>query len=153
MTKIRIYFFIFSLIVLSNCLFGCSLLTKKLESPKVKVDEVRVNHIQSGKVWLDLILKVKNPNKVDFTVEELQYALEVDEHEVASDIYKEKIKINANQETLATVPIQLKIDDIIRSALTLLTSKSLPYRARGNVKVGPFKIPFDEAGKLDISDL
>ena len=144
---------LFALILTLSLLSGCGLIGKKLESPKVDVEEVKVNKVSSGKVWLDLVLSVKNPNKVDFTVDNLEYVLEVDSREVISDNYKKDIKIEANKVSLATIPLQLKLDDIISSALTLLTKKSLPYRARGNVKIGPFKIPFNEEGQLDLKDL
>jgi LEA14-like dessication related protein len=141
------------LLILTFTLTGCGLIGKKLDPPKVKVQEVKINKVESGKVWLDLILSVQNPNNIDFTVDSLEYTLEVDSKKVISDKHTEDIKISANQVSLAAIPLQLKIEDIISSALTLLVSKTLPYRASGNVKVGPFKIPFNEGGKLDISDL
>lgn len=131
---------------------GCSLLKKKLESPKVKVDEVKVQKVENGRVFLDLVLNVNNPNDVDFTVDNMRYSLHVEDKEVASRSLTDDVKIKKNGSTLTAIPIELKLSDLLSSALTLVSGRKLPYHAEGEVKIGPFKIPFEEKGELTIKD-
>ncbi len=140
--------FIFCLIFLAGS--GCSTVALLKDPPKVKLKDVRLKNTDLKTAILDIILEVDNNNPVSATVRKLTYVLSVNEKQLASGIFDQPVELAANQITRVAIPISVKLEDIVSSAFALLQNKGAPYRAKGSVAVGPFEIPFDETGKIEL---
>jgi len=100
---------------------------------------------------LDIILEVDNKNPVSATVRKLTYVLAVNDKQLASGIFDQKVELAANAITRVAIPISVNVNDLVTSAFALLQNKGAPYQAKGSVAVGLFEIPFDEKGNIDLN--
>lgn len=133
--------------------FGCSSLDKLVESPKVKVTDVRLADLKGDDATLEIVMNVMNPNGISVVVDELKYDLQVNNKPVTAGTYDQEVKLAAKQTTTVAIPIKVNYKDLLKTALNILLAKGAPYRAKGNVRVGPFNIPFDEKGEIKMKDL
>lgn len=132
---------------------GCSSLKKIVEPPKVDVTDVRLAQLKGDEATLEIVLEVYNPNGISVTVDKLQYDLQVNEKSVTSGVFDKDVKLAAKQNTVVAIPISVNYKDLLKTALNVFLSKGAPYRAKGNVGVGPLNIPFDEKGMIKMKDL
>jgi LEA14-like dessication related protein len=143
----------FILFCLFSTFLGCSSFKKIVEPPKVKLENVKVANLAGLYADLEVVLEVENPNKIDFDVKSLKYALDVNSKTITSGVMQEKVVVKGKQKTLVSLPIRVQYKDILGSALLLFKQAGLPYKVKGSVEVGPFTIPFDDEGNLKKSDL
>ena len=136
-----------------SLIVSCSSLKKVVEPPKIELEEVKVSKLSALNADLDVVLKVKNPNSIDFDVKSLKYSLDINDKTITSGTMKDKVIVKAKDTTVVSIPIRVLYKDILGSALMLLKKDGLPYNVKGNVEVGPFNIPFDDKGNLKASDL
>lgn len=129
---------------------SCSTVALLKEPPKVKLKDVRLRDTDLKTALLDIVLEVDNQSAAAATVKNLKYNLSVNEKEIASGVFDQTVELPGKKITSVTVPISVKLEDIVTSALSLLQNKGAPYRAKGSVNVGVFEIPFDETGKIDL---
>lgn len=144
---------IFLGIVFALSTLGCSSLKKIVEPPKVDVTDVRLAKLKGDDATLEIVLEVYNPNGISVTVDKLQYDLQVNEEQVTSGVFDKEVKLAAKQKTVVAIPISVNYKDLLKTALNVFLSKGAPYRAKGNVGVGPLNIPFDEKGMIKMKDL
>lgn len=104
-------------------------------------------------VELLILLKVINPNNINFDVKNLKYTLDINSRTVTTGTLKEKVLVKAKEETLVILPLSLKYTDIFNSALLLLKEDGMPYKVQGSAEIGPFTIDFNDKGSLKSSDL
>lgn len=140
-------------IVFALSTLGCSSLKKIVEPPKVDVTDVRLAKLKGDDATLEIVLEVYNPNGISVTVDKLQYDLQVNEEQVTSGVFDKEVKLAAKQKTVVAIPISVNYKDLLKTALNVFLSKGAPYRAKGNVGVGPLNIPFDEKGMIKMKDL
>lgn len=143
-----IYVFVFSLIFLIGS--GCSTVAMLKDPPKVRFKDVRLNDTDLQTALLDIVLEVENRNDVAATIRNLKYNLFVNEKEVAAGVFDQPVKLPANEVIRIAIPVTVKVQDIVSSALNLLQNKGAPYRATGSLRVGIFEIPFSSSGKIDL---
>ncbi len=132
---------------------GCSSLKKAIEPPKVTLETVNIAKLSALSADLEIVLKVANPNNIDFDVKNLKYQLDINSKTITSGTMKDKVVVKKKETTVVTLPIRISYKDIISSALMLLDSQGMPYRVKGSTEIGPFTIPFDDNGTLKSSDL
>lgn len=149
----RIFFSALPLFLVSLVTASCSTLALLKEPPKVKFKGVRLKQTDLKNATLDIVLEVENKNDVAATVDRLKYNLMVDEKQIASGIFDQKVELPARSTSQVAVPVQVKLEDIFASAFSLLQKKGAPYNAKGTVGIGVFEIPFNESGKIEIKDL
>lgn len=146
MNKFFLYF-VFSLLV------SCSSLKNVLEAPKVKLQDVKISELSGLFADLKVVLEVQNPNKIDFDVKNLRYALDINSKHITSGTMKEKVIVKAKDKTTVTLPIRVEYKDILSSALMILKKETLPYKINGSAEIGPFTIPFNDTGDVDSHDV
>lgn len=146
MKKFLLYF-VLSLFV------SCSSLKDVIEAPKVTLQDVKISELSGLFADLKVILEVQNPNKIDFDVKNLRYALDINSKRITSGTMAEKVIVKAKDKTTVTLPIRVEYKDILSSALSILKKESLPYKINGSAEIGPFTIPFNDTGDLKTSDL
>lgn len=110
-------------LILLLLISSCSSFKKIVEPPKVKLDTVNIAKLSALAADLEIVLKVENPNKIDFDVKNLKYQLDVNDKTITSGTMKEKVVVKGKQTTTVTLPIKISYKDIIGSALLLLDSK------------------------------
>lgn len=132
---------------------SCSSLKKVVEPPKVKLEDVKISKLSALNADLEIILSVQNPNKIDFDVKNLKYALDINSKTVTSGTLKEKVLVKGKETTMVSVPLRVLYKDIVSSALMLFKQEGMPYTVKGSVELGPFTIPFDDNGNLKSDDL
>lgn len=132
---------------------SCSSLKDVIEAPKVTLQDVKISELSGLFADLKVVLEVQNPNKIDFDVKNLRYALDINSKRITSGTMAEKVIVKAKDKTTVTLPIRVEYKDILSSALSILKKESLPYKINGSAEIGPFTIPFNDTGDLKTSDL
>jgi LEA14-like dessication related protein len=144
----------FVTVLIATLVCGCMSLADKVVKPiKVKIPDVSVAKMTLTRADLNVTIRVTNPNDVSATVSKLKYNIVISEKTVATGVYVKDVKIAANQTTETVVPIEVANKDLIAFLAKVLLTKGTPYRAFGEVEVGPLSVPFDEKGMITSKDL
>ena len=141
---------IFGLMILSlTGLSGCAALSKKLiEKPKVEIERVNLKDLDGKGATLVFVLNVFNPNAFPLEVDALKYHVEVDGKGLSDGQMAKPAKIAAKSEATVDLPVPIRFEDLLSSALDFaLRGKSL-YRITGHAQFGLLKVPFDKSGEL-----
>lgn len=134
-------------------LLSCSSLKEMVKSPKVNLSKVRVSNLGSSYADLEIMLEVFNPNKMDFDVSNLKYALDINSKSVTSGTLRDKILVKGLEKTYVSVPVRVAYKDLVSSVLMFLQAEALPYQVKGSAEIGPFNVPFQSIGSLKLNDL
>lgn len=98
------------------------------ETPKVAVDEVRIQRLGMTDVELALDLTVTNPNAASFQVDGLHYRLMVNEQVLLSGTSETPTNIPAQGSGALALPVVLVYADVEQLAQSLPSAQSLEYR-------------------------
>jgi LEA14-like dessication related protein len=145
--------FNYTLYLIFSVFVGCSGLKSLVEAPKVDLSQVRISNLSGSYADLEIMLEVFNPNKIDFDVKNLNYALDINSKTFTSGTMKEKVLVKGLEKTQVRLPIRVAYKDIVSSMLMLLKKDGLPYKVKGSAEIGPFMVPFDDVGNLTSKDL
>lgn len=130
-----------------------SVADKVLDPVKVKVPDVSVKSMKLTEAILNVTISVMNPNGVSATVKKLNYDVMIGDKSVAKGVYVKDVVVAANKTTTVVIPVTVSNGDLIAFLAKVLLTKGTPYRAQGEVHVGPLSIPFDEKGMITSKDL
>lgn len=136
-----------------------------LDSPDVRIADVRVSGIGLSGATADVVLQVSNPNRFALTAEGLNYQLDFLEpdasaqdeeswHVVASGRTANRIRVPAHDSSRVTVEIPFQYQDLGRALSSLLRDGELDYRLIGDVTfdgpVGDVRVPFRDTGRVGL---
>ena len=133
-----------------TALAGCSSLSSLVEKPTVTLQAVNIKEPRLDGATLAFELLVTNPNAVALEVDELAYDLQVSGKRLTSGKLENGASIPARQSSSVTIPVSVKYSELFASVLTALNNPVTPYRLEGTAKVGPFQIPFEKSGELNL---
>jgi LEA14-like dessication related protein len=151
----RLLSLILVLMMLGVSASGC------VRRPEVALQNVELSHLGPGGGSLLVTLEVTNPNSFALDSERMTYALELEGLgedgeeqwlEFVSGTYDAPFSVPAGQSATVQLPVDFDYTRLGSSALALLRSGGVDYRARGTVllhtPLGTRSVPFKKQGTL-----
>ncbi len=129
-----------------------------LRLPSISLKSIKLKNIGLSGAQLDIGITLKNPNALSFTVNKLDYHLDVNGANWLSGLTDQAIKINKKGENEIHLPITLNFMDMGMAVYNLLTSgQKLNYHLKGKADfktplklLNSFSLPFDQSGKIQL---
>ena len=104
------------------------------------IENVKVNKMSKERIDIDIIAKIKNPNKMAFTIYKSDMDAVVSGVNIGKAHLTKKVKIKANTEQAYTFNVKSNFSKInmgeLPNLMALLTKKSLKIGLKGDLKVG-----------------
>lgn len=151
----RLYPFFVVLMLIGASTAGC------VRRPEVALQAVEVSRLGLSGGSLLVTLEVTNPNSFALDSEQMTYALELEGVgqdgeeqwiEFVTGTYDAPFSVAAGQSATVQLPVDFDYSRLGSSALALLRSQGLDYRARGTVMLrtplGTRAVPFKKQGTL-----
>ena len=133
MKKIAVSLFVFLTLVLSSCGDFQDVTFEGIEN-------VKVNKISQQGIDVDITAKIKNPNKVAFTIYKSDLDATFSNMNVGKAILTNNVKIKANTSQAYTFNIKSDFSKLsiaeLPNLLSIATSKSIKVGLKGNLRVG-----------------
>ena len=118
--------------------------------PQVQMGRVSLAQMSLTGAEVRFDLSVKNPGKFPVKLQGLGYGVELAGVAV-TDGQVTLPPIAAAKTVPVSVPVRLSFINLGAAVVQAVRSKQLPYRFQGNLDVGPFKVPFDLAGRARLN--
>lgn len=122
-----------------------------------EIQAVHLKHLSYGKLGLDVVLSIKNPNKVDFFLVKSDVRVILNDIPVGTLSNIKKIKIPGGSQSSVTFPVNLKMNGILSNVLALLSMTSgrdVHVKMEGHIKAKVYlfarTIPIEEEVSLKI---
>ncbi len=133
MKNIAVSFFVFLTLVLSSCGDFQDVTFEGIEN-------VKVNKISQQGIDVDITAKIKNPNKVAFTIYKSDLDATLSNMNVGKAILTNNVKIKANSSQAYTFNIKSDFSKLsmaeLPNLLSIATSRSIKVGLKGNLRVG-----------------
>lgn len=104
------------------------------------IENVKVNKISQQGIDVDITAKIKNPNKVAFTIYKSDLDATFSNMNVGKAILTNNVKIKANASQAYTFNIKSDFSKLsmaeLPNLLSIATSKSIKVGLKGNLRVG-----------------
>ncbi len=104
------------------------------------IENVKVNKISQQGIDVDITAKIKNPNKVAFTIYKSDLDATFSNMNVGKAILTNNVKIKANTSQAYTFNIKSDFSKLsmaeLPNLLSIATSKSIKVGLKGNLRVG-----------------
>lgn len=134
------------LLVCAACT-ACSVFpSRPLQDPLVSVHAIEVESASLAGIEAVLTLDVENPNSTRLLATGYEFQLEVAGSEFATGASDEGIRIPANATERIKVPVTLSYAALLEVVPRMLELQRFDYVTRGNVALGPKRIPFERSG-------
>ena len=127
-------------------LSSCALLTFK--DPKLKVENVELEKVDSKELVINVKLHVTNHNSFDLEISQIDYRIVINDSAVAASSVVKKYEIPKEGQSTLVVPVKFSTTDLIGSALDILISKKFTYRMAGAIRHKGLTVPFSSEGDL-----
>jgi LEA14-like dessication related protein len=132
---------------------GCaSLGLGGFKEPLVHFNDAKIRGLGLSGGAMDIVLSVYNPNSFDLNATRLTYRLFVEDKELGTGALDRAFKVQDNDSTYVTIPIDFTYAGLGAAGRQLLTSGSINYRVIGDFTVatpiGSFTRPYDQRGRF-----
>jgi len=132
---------------------GCaSLGLGGFKEPIVHFNDAKIRGLGLSGGAMDIVLSVYNPNKFDLNATRLTYRLFVEDKELGTGALEQAFKVQDNDSTYVTIPVNFTYAGLGAAGRQLLTSGSINYRVIGDFTVatpiGSFTRPYDQRGRF-----
>lgn len=129
-------------------LAGCSMLTKKIIDPKLKLENVRVGQADLGGAKLIFDVRVDNPNDFPLELDLIEYSLDFQDAPVGMGKIDKDLKVEKNASAVIHLPVDVQLKNLVKAMGSFLGNGTTPYRLKGKAMLGVIPIPFEESGDL-----
>lgn len=141
-------------IIITTLLSGCAFLKKRYaQEPEINLQNVYLQEVQPFSATMMIVLSVKNPNKIDLKVDEVNYEVQLNNQEFAKSKLDKKTVIPAGETKLVEIPLPINYLKALNGVGKILSGEDVSYIVSGTAKVSGFSIPFNDKGKLNLEDL
>ena len=145
------------LVLLLPLLASCSLLQSvagaAFERPSLAFRDVKLEHIDFTGADVNLLFDVTNPNSSGIDLGAASYALDIEGHSVATGTPPQGLQVPGKGTATVTLPAHVIWDQLAPALETVLTKKSLAYKASGTIGVssplGLLTLPLAHEGVIE----
>ncbi|MGE5086236.1 MAG: LEA type 2 family protein [Bacillota bacterium] len=141
-------------LVITTLLSGCAFLKNRYaQEPEINLQSVYLQEAQVFSATMVIVLSVKNPNKIDLTVDEVSYEVQLNNQEFTKSKLDKKTIIPAGETKLVEIPLPVNYLKALNGIGKILSGEDMTYLVSGTAKVSGFSIPFKDQGTLNIQEL
>ena len=130
---------------------SCSL-KEAVKRCSLKVDKVKISDLSNDGFKAVVTFKIKNPNWIGLTVEQLEYSFLINNKELGSGKAESSISIPARGKSTVDVPVDVKLTEMSGSLFKIYLAGKMEYRIKGRAVFSAFwgnvEYPFDITKKL-----
>jgi len=131
---------------------------KRLEPPRIKLANIKVQELKAFEAAFLIELRVFNTNDVPIEITGMDCELELNERHFASGVSSTKTEIPSYGTGTLPVVLYSSVLDIVKSVLGLPNKEKLKYKLTGKVRLGggvlvPPVIPFKSDGELSLEGM
>jgi LEA14-like dessication related protein len=90
--------------------------------PEFEIVDVKWNRVRLKSILASVTLKLVNYSEITLSIQDLKYAMEFLEQGIISGVYKQAIIVKPKAETIVTIPIQIKPNRMIKTAMAVMTN-------------------------------
>jgi LEA14-like dessication related protein len=133
---------------------GCASLTTYVrhsfaEKPRVHLSSVRLSDLRSDRIDLQVALEVENPNSFPLLVDSVRYRVDFAGELLTESLIDQPIEVREKSKEIVRIEVPIRFRNLFSTLSNAWKTHSRSYRIKGEARIGPFTIPFDEEGELD----
>jgi LEA14-like dessication related protein len=137
-------------------MYGCAGIGKRLEPPRVKLANIRVEDFNVLETVFEVQLRVFNTNDTALQIKGVECELEINAQPFAIGVSNADVEIPSYGTTLLPLRIYASIIDIIKSTADLPNQEQLRYHIKGKLRLAagafPGILPFTSEGNISLPD-
>jgi len=142
------------LLPLTGCTSLLKALTAGIQEPTLEFDSLSVKRVDMSGMDLDVVFKVTNPNGIDLSLADVDFALKLEGEEVASERPTAGLRLPGKSTVLLPFSTQIRFAQMLAVGRAFLTHGSAKFRADGAVgiqtPVGILRLPFAKEGTVEM---
>ena len=132
---------------------SCTTIEQLIKKPTITFDNLGIQEMSLVQGTFLFRFNVDNPNPVGLRLDDILYDLELNGQRFVSSRLDQGVNLAAAGSSPLEIPITINYLDFFDSLTKLVGSDTLDYRLSGSAAVGPLRIPYRSAGKLDVPKL
>jgi LEA14-like dessication related protein len=139
-------------LMINMVFFSCAGLEKIVQSPTLRIDDVKITGVDFEKIGLDFVFKVNNPNSFGVSLSGFDYLFAVEGKQLLAAQETRPVVLAAQKENEVRFPLTIKFADIYQLVTENKNKDTLSYHFSGSIIpagiLAAFKIPFNKNGHL-----
>lgn len=140
--------------IITVLLSGCAFLKSRYaQAPEINLNNIYLQDVQPFSATMIIVLNVKNPNKMDLHVDEVNYEVQLNEQAFAKSKLDKETVIPAGTTKAVEIPLPVNYLKVFQGMNQILSGQDVGYTVTGTAKVSGFSVPFSEKGKINLKDL
>ena len=132
---------------------GCATLDQIIQKPTVSFHSMRITQADLVQSTALFNFNITNPNPIGLRSGGITYDLKLNGRQFVNGRLNQGVALPAGGSTVLQVPITMPYLDFFKSAAQLYRTKKADYALSGGIDVGPFTIPFQSHGSLDLPQM
>lgn len=137
-------------LILGIFLVSCSSLKRLAKKPELTFQGLTIQGLSLNGMTLGARFQVYNPNSFDISVDRITYGLKVNDKDFTAGEMTERLEVDGDEKKIVEVPVKVKFKDLIATIRDFANKKQTKYALNGLVKAGPFELPFEEKGEIEL---
>ena len=129
---------------------SCATLDQIIQKPTASFDSLRITNADLVQSTAIFNFNVINPNPIGLKIGRITYNLKLNGHTFVNGQLERGITLPAGSNSTLQVPITMPYLDFFKSAAQLYKTRKANYALSGGLDVGPFTIPFQAHGSLNL---
>lgn len=118
-----------------------------------KADKIAIRDLTNDGFKAVVTFKIKNPNWIGLTVEQLEYSILINNKELGSGKTESRISIPGRGRSIVDVPVDVRLKEMSGSLFKILLAGRMEYRVKGKAVFSTFfgniEYPFDLTKKIN----
>ena len=148
---------ILSVFLLLFTMLGCAGVGKRLESPSVKLADIRLEALNVLEAVFDVKLRVFNTNDTALQIRGIECKIDLNGKEFAIGVSESEVEVPSYGTALLPLQVYSSVFDIIKNAAGLPSQNQIDYQIKGKLRLGgsafPSILPFESQGHISLPDL
>jgi len=141
---------ILSLLSITACSSGGGGIKGIAEPPQVSVKDVRFDRLNWQGGDATFTINISNPNAFPLPLTGFDYALRINNIEVANGRREQSLRIAARQSQQVQVPLKVSFVNIARMLPALFGQGTMQYQLAGSAHLPWLNIPFSRSGSTKL---
>lgn len=129
---------------------SCSSLKHMAKKPELSFRGLTIQGLSLNGMTLGARFEIYNPNRFDISVDKITYGLRVNDKDFTTGEMSERLEVDGDEKKVVEVPVKVKFKDLIATIRDFANKKQAKYVLNGNLKSGPFDLPFEEKGEIEL---
>ena len=138
-------------------IIGCAGVGQRLEPPRVKMANIRLEEFSILETIFEVQLRVFNTNDTALQIRGVECELSLNGKEFAIGVSESDVEVPSYGTALLPLRVYSSVFDIIKSAAGLQNQDQLNYHIKGKLRLGgtsfPSVLPFESEVQISLPDI